>query len=436
MASLSVASLSLPTPSNPGPIACSLPLVHRPTPGAAIHFRLLTLLACSFATLALLPLPALAEWQADLDSAIEAADALDVELAEARFDTALASAAASSEADFAVPKVQFHHADFYFVASFAPEAHRAEELLVASASGFEAYAGPRTPALAVVLLRLSQAQADAGRRDEAEATFARSREIAAAVLNEEQLLRWTPHLDVSGTDMFFAATRESQQYGAPAVYPLVGASVSEVLAALVDDPEAEYTAVIQKLTVLSLEEEGWREVEESSDGASELDPAGTYAVVATRVCTVYRGGARSRANVTDWYLLPGNQTAAYQNFQFRDQCVMWLGFRAARGELETSEHSLMDWMKAHHRDAPLLRDFYYLKGLEYLEAARIHDAEAMLKAGDERVEVSFGREHSGLRQDRGRTKVSGEKEREANRDLLESGIEKAHSEGAGTSPKE
>lgn len=146
------------------------------------------------------------DWEGALAEGREAAAAFQVEGAEGKLRDALAAARVEGAPPWAEPVVLFYLGDFYDQAPFAPGAEEAPDLLRASAAGFEALAGPETPALVPVLQRLGQALGEAHRPEEAEAASTRAREIAAAFLPPDQLHSLLPTTEIVDPDPFFQAT--------------------------------------------------------------------------------------------------------------------------------------------------------------------------------------------------------------------------------------
>jgi hypothetical protein len=158
-----------------------------------------------------------------------------------------------------------------------------------------------------------------------------------------------------------------------------------VLAALHAQEAAEGTRL--ELTALEL----WRvdgdvssrvDVEAAKRGDADLEPDTDVAVLALRTCRAERGLQSVEVERIGWYLLPDQRLAAYDHYAFGKVCAVSNEFRAARGAAIPLESAASSRIAAAYGRVPVDLTQLYRRGLAYLEAGRVTDAEAVLTRGE------------------------------------------------------
>ena len=177
--------------------------------------------------------------------------------------------------------------------------------------------------------------------------------------------------------------------------PMAGATLHEVLASVYAPPIVATTLFVSKLDVLDVSDGQARLLTEAEvDAAIAGDAAGDYGVVVLLRCLSEVDMQRYGGEKVAWYLLQDGKLVAWDQAEFLDKCLFRNEFFPAKGELVATEKRITA-----HRDASFPTSMahtgeFYQKGLFYLGADRLEEAEAMLSAGDEFVDVgSKGKEH-------------------------------------------
>jgi hypothetical protein len=170
--------------------------------------------------------------------------------------------------------------------------------------------------------------------------------------------------------------------------PMRGASLHEVLASLYAPPIVATTLFVSKLDVLSLEDGQPRLMTKAEvDAAVAGEAAGDYGVVVLIRCLSEVDMQRYGGEKVAWYLLEGGKLTAWDQAEFLDRCLFRNEFLPARGELVATERLITAHRDANFPVSMAHTGEFYQKGLFYLGADRLDEAEAMLKAGDEFLDV-------------------------------------------------
>ena len=177
--------------------------------------------------------------------------------------------------------------------------------------------------------------------------------------------------------------------------PMAGASLHEVLASVYAPPIVATTLFVSKLDVLDVSDGSARLLTEAEvDAAIASDASGDYGVVVLVRCLSEVDMQRYGGEKVAWYLLQDGKLVAWDQAEFLDRCLFRNEFFPAKGELVATEKRITA-----HRDAAFPTSMahtgvFYQKGLFYLGADRLEEAEAMLKAGDEFLDVGAqGEQH-------------------------------------------
>jgi hypothetical protein len=166
--------------------------------------------------------------------------------------------------------------------------------------------------------------------------------------------------------------------------PVAGASLHEVLASIYAPPIVATTLFVSKLDVLSLENGSTKLLTKAEvDAAIAGDAAGDYGVVALVRCLSEVDMQRYGGEKVAWYLLVNGKLTAWDQAEYVDRCLFRNEFLPAKGDLVASERLITAYRDAHFPVSMAHTVEFYQKGLFYLGADRLEEAEAMLKAGDE-----------------------------------------------------
>jgi hypothetical protein len=177
--------------------------------------------------------------------------------------------------------------------------------------------------------------------------------------------------------------------GFDAHLPRVGASLPELLAALhAPDRVETIEAELVRLAIFEVREERWREIpfEAIRSGSFAPSDASDYAVLVGLRCRFEQGLDESGTTRAGYYLLPDNRVAAYDHYAFRDRCAVINEFLAARGALVPMEREAFARLAGYGSRMTLAQA--YRRGLAYLEAGRLSDAQAMLVLGERSYRAS------------------------------------------------
>lgn len=170
-------------------------------------------------------------------------------------------------------------------------------------------------------------------------------------------------------------------------FPREDASLEEVVAALHAPANAEGSRI--EVETLQL----WRvdgDVASRIDfdaflrGEAQLAPDTDVAVLAPRRCTSERGLQEVKAERVGTYLLPDLRLEAWDHYDFGKACAVSNSFRAARAPAVALERAAAERVAADYGRPKLDLPQVYRRGLAYLEAGRVRDAEAALTAGEPR----------------------------------------------------
>jgi hypothetical protein len=169
------------------------------------------------------------------------------------------------------------------------------------------------------------------------------------------------------------------------VFPREGASLEEALAGLAAPASADGVRV--ELTRVEV----WRvdgdvskhlDVDAVRRGEAELEPDSDVFVLALRSCHADHGLEPVDTQRIASYLLPDRRLAAFDHYDFGKVCAVTNQFRAARGEAIVLERAASTRMTAAYGRVPVDLPQLYQRGLAYLEAGRVQDAQAALMRGE------------------------------------------------------
>lgn len=168
-------------------------------------------------------------------------------------------------------------------------------------------------------------------------------------------------------------------------FPREGASLAEVLAGLHKPPTVEGVRIeLKKVEV-------WRQdgdvskhldLEALKRGDAEVPADADLFVLAQRGCRAERGLEELEIERLGTYLLPGGRVEAFDHPEFGKLCAVTSQFRAARGDAIPLERAAATRVSVAFGRVPVDLAQLYQRGLAYLEAGRVDEAEAALTRGE------------------------------------------------------
>ena len=105
-------------------------------------------------------------------------------------------------------------------------------------------------------------------------------------------------------------------------------------------------------------------------------------VIAKRACRAERGLEDLEVERVGYYLLPSLRVAAFDDYAFGKACAVTNVFRAARGPVIPLEHAAAQRIASDFGRVSLDPAQLYRRGLAYLEAGRVRDAQGVLTAAE------------------------------------------------------
>ena len=171
---------------------------------------------------------------------------------------------------------------------------------------------------------------------------------------------------------------------AGAEFPRQGAALPETLDSIVAPRTTNALVTSRDVRVLRIDRDPWQEIPTSDvkSGRYEAAASARYAIVASLYCTAHVDRKRIYGEKLSWYLLPGGQLAAWDHHDFGDACTMFDEFKPARGDQIADEKHLIEYVQKSFPSSVVHVNELYSKGIAYVDAGRLDDAQAMLDAGD------------------------------------------------------
>jgi hypothetical protein len=168
-------------------------------------------------------------------------------------------------------------------------------------------------------------------------------------------------------------------------FPREGASLDEVIAAL----HAPATSEDARIEVEALQL--WRvdgdvasrlDFEALRRGETQLADDTDVAVLAPRACRAERGLKQLEVERVGVYLLPDLRLQAWDHYDFGHACAVENAFRAARPGAVALERAAAGRVAADYGRPKLELAQLYRRGIAYLEAGRVVEAQAALTAAE------------------------------------------------------
>ena len=168
-------------------------------------------------------------------------------------------------------------------------------------------------------------------------------------------------------------------------YAREGASLEEVVAGLyAPAPSEDGRVAVEKLQVwraqgevaTMIDFEAWRR------GDVALPADADVIVIAERSCKAERGLQDLDAKRVGYYLFPNLRLDGFDDYRFGKACSVKNQFRAARGPAVALEHGASQRVAIDFGKVPMDVPQLYRRGLAYLEAGRVLEAQAVLTTAE------------------------------------------------------
>ena len=168
-------------------------------------------------------------------------------------------------------------------------------------------------------------------------------------------------------------------------YAHEGASLEELVAGLyAPAPSEEGRITVETIQLwraqgdvaTAIDFDAWRR------GAAPLPPDADVIVIAQRSCKAERGLQDVDAKRVGYYLLPRLRLDGFDDYGFGKACAVKNQFRAARGPAIALERGATQRVAAEFGKVPIDVPQLYRRGLAYLEAGRVLEAQAVLTTAE------------------------------------------------------
>jgi hypothetical protein len=168
-------------------------------------------------------------------------------------------------------------------------------------------------------------------------------------------------------------------------YAREGASLEQVVAGLyAPAPSEDGRITVEKLELWRVQGDAATQIDLETwrRGDAALPAEADVIVIASRSCKAERGLQDVDAKRVGYYLLPGQHLDGFDDYAFGKACAVKTQFRAARGAAVALEHAATQRVALEFGKVPIDLPQLYRRGLAYLEAGRVRDAQAALTTAE------------------------------------------------------
>jgi len=197
---------------------------------------------------------------------------------------------------------------------------------------------------------------------------------------------------------------------------VLGDSLSSILEGIRGKRQGEYMLQILKVKVLRTDVTPFEVYSEKAFKKTGPESGATYAVVTHVACRSEVELKRYESRKSNWYMFEDENLAAFDNHIFGWRCVVFDQFFPATIARAKTERRLSEWMEKNFPRSNIHVHQLYTRGITYARFGRVADAEAMLSAGDEGLDVAD--KFTIRREGRNTLKVAGDTERASAREGL------------------
>jgi hypothetical protein len=167
--------------------------------------------------------------------------------------------------------------------------------------------------------------------------------------------------------------------------PEEDSDLEQVLASIyAPQPDEKLEVKVRTLEIYRTDAHPWRALAFESVRAGDTagSPTESYAVIVDWTCEAEHGLNKIGGERRAYYLLPGDRLAAWDHVRFRGDCALTTEYRAARGPEAATESEVTARIRKTYGKTSLELDEVYRRGLAYVEAGRLLEAQAMLTLGE------------------------------------------------------
>lgn len=173
-----------------------------------------------------------------------------------------------------------------------------------------------------------------------------------------------------------------------AVFPSLGAPVSETMLGLFDQREDNFRLSLREVRIFRTTSIPWEEI-----ALEDLPPpielaSGSYAIAAHRYCRAW-ADEPILVGANEWYVFQDGRLTAYDSRTYRDGCGFTPALEPAQGSSIETEAHVRQWMAENFPGASEPRVVHYVKGIAYADADRVDVAEQYLASGDSSAPAKF-----------------------------------------------
>jgi hypothetical protein len=197
---------------------------------------------------------------------------------------------------------------------------------------------------------------------------------------------------------------------------VLGDSLGSVLEGIRGKRHGEFMQQVLKVKVLRTDVTPLEVYSEKAFKKTGSESGATYAVVTHVACRSEVELKRYEGRKSNWYMFEDEILVAFDNHIFGWRCVVFDQFFPATIARAETERRLTAWMEKNFPRSNIHVHQLYTRGIAYARFGRVAEAEAMLSAGDEGLDVAS---KSAIRREgRNTLKVAGDAERASARKNL------------------
>lgn len=166
--------------------------------------------------------------------------------------------------------------------------------------------------------------------------------------------------------------------------PIAGDSLEKTLASLQAGPEGPFEVSVRELRVLRVDVDPWKTL--SVDSAVAGPEAQIIAVIAHRRCRGRRGIRFFGSERVSWYVFVAGGLVSYDRFEFGEACEPANHYLPSRAEYLATERALVRYAASRYPDTTPTTEEMLSRGLTFVSAGRLSDAERMLRSADREID--------------------------------------------------
>lgn len=173
------------------------------------------------------------------------------------------------------------------------------------------------------------------------------------------------------------------------MFPIQGATLRSTLDELSPERSGDFTLMTTKIEIVRTDVDPWQALTEEELRSSGAASDATYAIATLVVCTSKVDLQRFHGEKRNWYILVDDKLVAWDHHFHGSRCVVGNHFRPASGDLVETERRFLAKIGRGFPPSMTHDLELYRKGMRYLAADRLNDAEAMLAKADLELDVGY-----------------------------------------------